>query len=456
MLSRSLNFLVAMTATAAVLLAVIFSPNQIVPTMEIGSGPVKTTLVEVSFASGTPVSEARAARSAQTETIKAFHRDEPFNLLALAWEGDRDTTAFVRAKQEDGSWSDWYDMELISSPGSKKNGTEPAFLGDTTDVEVKATGDVDGISAVFIDGNIQAGIAQMANLDSAGMPLVVSRAGWGADESLRCLDPYYDARNQAVTLHHTAGKTNYTRAEAAAQVRGVYHYHAQTLGWCDIGYNVLVDRFGTLYEGRYGGLDRAVQGAHVGGFNTNNWSVSMLGDYSANEPSQAMLKSAAEIAGWKAARSGFDPAGQTSLRSGGFRGSRFPAGTTYNGPSFLGHRDLHFTECPGENTVPYWPQLRADAHRKYVAITNGTPDPAPAPDPEPGRKSSIGTADGSSGPGSSRTDTTSSFAGITVSPQVGETIIGVALGAVLLALAYQAIRMGLPVNRWLEAIARAL
>ncbi|MGV2482190.1 UNVERIFIED_CONTAM: N-acetylmuramoyl-L-alanine amidase, partial [Salmonella enterica subsp. enterica serovar Weltevreden] len=79
-------------------------------------------------------------------------------------------------------------------------------------------------------------------------------------ENLRCKGADYDDGVKAIALHHTAGSNNYTRAQAAAQVRAAYTYHAQNLGWCDIGYNALVDKYGTIYEGRYGGLDKAVQG----------------------------------------------------------------------------------------------------------------------------------------------------------------------------------------------------
>ncbi|MDQ3602094.1 MAG: hypothetical protein M3408_12800 [Actinomycetota bacterium] len=47
-------------------------------------------------------------------------------------------------------------------------------------------------------------VTQSAN----GTP-VISRAGWGADESLRCSDPDYDDRVKVVTLHHTPGDNRY-------------------------------------------------------------------------------------------------------------------------------------------------------------------------------------------------------------------------------------------------------
>ncbi len=83
-------------------------------------------------------------------------------------------------------------------------------------------------------------------------------------------------------------------------MRGIYQYHAVNLGWCDIGYNVLVDKFGTIYEGRYGGLDKAVQGAHVGGFNSNTWGISMIGNYDQAEPTQVFELKPPTCAPWTA------------------------------------------------------------------------------------------------------------------------------------------------------------
>jgi uncharacterized protein with LGFP repeats len=76
-------------------------------------------------------------------------------------------------------------------------------------------------------------------------------------------------------IHHTASTNSYSEGTAAAQIRSVYAYHTASLGWNDIGYNFLVDRYGRIYEGRAGGVDRAVQGAHAGGF--NNGTVGHLG-----------------------------------------------------------------------------------------------------------------------------------------------------------------------------------
>jgi uncharacterized protein with LGFP repeats len=89
-----------------------------------------------------------------------------------------------------------------------------------------------------------------------GRPVIRSRAEWGADESLRTEAPSYSRTLEAVTVHHTAGSNDYTEARCPAVLRGIYAFHVKSRGWSDIGYNVLVDRFGTAWEGRAGGLDR--------------------------------------------------------------------------------------------------------------------------------------------------------------------------------------------------------
>ena len=63
-------------------------------------------------------------------------------------------------------------------------------------------------------------------------------------------------RIQVGFVHHTVDTNSYVASDVPAMIRGIYAYHAQTLGWGDIGYNFLIDRFGRTWEGRLGGMDR--------------------------------------------------------------------------------------------------------------------------------------------------------------------------------------------------------
>ncbi|BAU97250.1 hypothetical protein N24_2988 [Corynebacterium suranareeae] len=423
-----------------------------------GIGPVAVQNTSESFNSGSNVVVDDPAITGQGEgegarTVKEFQRDEQFSSFALTWTGQKDVTAFVRAEQPDGSWSQWYDMEPLTNEDSGINGTELIWHGPTNKVQVSTLnidlfeqdaaaadengqdipaaeqasepapeapeipvepapaadapaeipteipaeaptadysadtglaplpsnyGDIqpvadidEGFNAVFIDGNADAGVGVGNVADTDGMPKVISRAGWGADESLRCSNPTIDNGVSAITIHHTAGSNNYTEAQAAAQVRGAYSYHAKTLGWCDIGYQSLVDKFGNIYEGRAGGMTKAVQGAHAGGFNQNTWAISMMGDYSSITPSDATINAVGELAGWRAKVAGFDPTGSDTHYSEGTSYSRYGYGQRVTLPNIFAHRDVGLTSCPGDAGYAQMDRIRQIAKTKYNSLQSG-------------------------------------------------------------------------------------
>lgn len=425
-----------------------------------GIGPVAVQNDSESFNSGTNVVVEDAAVTAQGEgggarTVKEFQRDQQFSSFALTWTGKKDITAFVRAEQEDGTWSQWYDLEPMVNEDQGTNGTELIWHGPTNKIQVSTLnvdlfgadaaaadengqdipavdaaeaapaaepapaeapveeapapvaepapaaepiaepvadysandglaplpsnyGDIqpvadvdDGLNAVFIDGNADAGVGIDNVADTDGMPKVISRAGWGANESLRCSNPTIDDGVSAITIHHTAGSNNYTEAQAAAQVRGAYSYHAKTLGWCDIGYQSLVDKYGNIYEGRAGGMTKAVQGAHAGGFNQNTWAISMMGDYSYNTPPEATINAVGELAGWRAKVAGFDPTGTDTHYSEGTSYSKYSYGARVPLPNIFAHRDVGLTACPGDAGYAQMDNIRRIAKAKYDSLQSG-------------------------------------------------------------------------------------
>lgn len=190
-------------------------------------------------------------------------------------------------------------------------------------------------------------------------PAIVSRAGWGADESLRTGDPLYTKTVRAAFVHHSATGNNYSCAEAPAAIRAIYRFHVKSSGWRDIGYNFLVDKCGTVYEGRAGGVGKPVMGAHTLGFNDDSTGIAVLGTYETTPPAQAALDSVAALAAWKLGLNGIAANGKTTLVSAG--GNRFAKGSKVTLHTLSGHRDGFSTACPGKLLYDRLPALRTAA-----------------------------------------------------------------------------------------------
>lgn len=176
-------------------------------------------------------------------------------------------------------------------------------------------------------------------------PRIVTRKGWGADESLREKKFGYTKSVKAAFVHHSATGNNYTCAQAPSVLRGIYRYHVQSSGWRDIGYNFAIDKCGNIYEGRAGGVAKPVMGAHTLGFNTNSVGIAVLGTYSTTNPPAAATTAIAKLTAWKLGLYGVNPRGKTTLTSGG--SNKYKKGTKVSLNTISGHRDGFLTECPG-------------------------------------------------------------------------------------------------------------
>ncbi|RVW00108.1 N-acetylmuramoyl-L-alanine amidase [Rhodococcus spongiicola] len=257
-----------------------------------------------------------------------------------------------------------------------------------------ATITADDISAVLITpgtGPQDSNLADIATPASVNGINIISRSGWGADENIRCSDPIYDDSLGGATVHHTAESNNYTKRESAGIVRGIYAYHAQTLGWCDIGYNVLVDRFGQIFEGRYGGLDRPVRGAHAGGFNENTIGIAMMGNFQNVAAPAATIESLGKFLGWRLKLANLNPKGWTTMYSEGTSYTKYPKGQAVNLPIIFAHRDVGYTVCPGDSAYAQMDQVRDIAAGNW----NAGSVPAPAPSPGGGTSPDVGVNVGS-------------------------------------------------------------
>jgi len=140
-----------------------------------------------------------------------------------------------------------------------------------------------------------------------------------------------------------------------AMIRGMYAYHVQSLGWSDIGYNFLVDRFGRTWEGRYGGMTRAVVGAQTMNYNAVSTGVSAIGNFEGTAVPAAMATAFKRVLAWKLSLSGVPAIGNVPS----------PLAPSWSSTKYFqrisGHRAGFQTACPGRYLYARLPEIRAGA-----------------------------------------------------------------------------------------------
>lgn len=314
---------------------------------------------------------ALEARSA--DPVRTVHSDTPFSLVGLRWSDPAPLDAAAVRVRRGGGWGPWTDLDPVDLPlGPRAGGggaSELAWTGETRDIQVRALragAPAHDVSAVLVDPGHWARPPAPPPPPQTGRFQVISRAAWGADESLRCQAPEYADAVRALALHHTAETNDYTREQSAGIVRAIYTYHARTLGWCDIGYHALIDRYGQVFEGRAGGMTRPVIGAHAGGFNWGTSSVALMGTFTDTPPPDAMFRALASYVTWKLSVHHLDPMGRTTLVSQGGSSTQYAKGVPVTVPVLFGHRDVDRTVCPGNAAYALLPRLREIAAHSRV------------------------------------------------------------------------------------------
>ena len=293
----------------------------------------------------------------------------PIDHLGVAWEsGPPPSVRFLA----EGRWTGWTRVEpgeLPTRDGLNWSGLIPA--GDASAYQVRA--DAASVRAVAInttDGPRTLRAVASLQAEAVTQPGVISRAAWGADESLRFkadgsedwVQTWYGTRK--LIVHHTDTANN--DPDPAATIRAIYRYHAVDQGWGDIGYNFLIDAQGRVYKGRYSGplgtqdADSSsgenasgfgVTGAHTSGWNSGTMGIALLGSFTSVGPADAAVQALVDHLAWEADDDGIDPqATQTFVNP--------VSGASITTQNIAGHRDYVATECPGGMVYAMLPDIR--------------------------------------------------------------------------------------------------
>ena len=286
-----------------------------------------------------------------------------FNLVGMRWRGGGEPTIRVRVRRAGHGWSRWQSLEAHAdhNPDPRTGerlaaASDPLWVGSADAVQYRMSRHVSGLRLHFVNVGRYARPAA-AGCPGRSEPDFVSRAEWGASACPPRQKPL-SGTVKAVVVHHTVSLNDYTPDEAPAIVLAICRYHRNSNGWNDIGYNALVDKYGVLYEGRAGGLDQPVVGAHAQGFNSVTAGIASIGDHTQVEATPETLSAIARYARWRLEVAGQPLSGKVTLTSAGGSESRYGAGVRVREERVFGHRDVGRTACPGELLYGQLDQLR--------------------------------------------------------------------------------------------------
>jgi hypothetical protein len=319
----------------------------------------------------------RLAQRGDPAQFIVFTADFPFYALAPSWSGEGDPGGSVELLwSADGvTWSEpiWIGRAshsgradrdgriiggLVSTPGA-------LFLQYRTYDSAGNFAPLPGFEIDYIDATAGPSLEQIANPALTPVfapPPLITRAGWGADESLRFgnsgeeLFPVEYQPVEHVIIHH-ADTANFN--DPVLEMRSIYYFHAITRGWGDIAYNYLVDFMGNIYEGRVGG--EGAVGCHAEGYNAGSCGICLMGRFFADTTTPEMHNAIVWISSW-AARN-LDPSDVA------------PFHDIISLPTICGHRDVNNTSCPGDEFYVELDTVRAEARR----VIRGRDDPEPPP-----------------------------------------------------------------------------
>ena len=337
-----------------------------------------------------PVEFTRAVSLGPGGATAEIRSERRFDLAGLEWRGARRARAELRVPNGRGGWTRWAHSDAghhgpdgPREASAGRTAGNPVWTGSRRRVQIRVSRPLRGLRVRLVNttgsatpsdrARTRAAIARRGSFGAAGLPAtnvgtpsIVRRASWGASRCKPRTTPVYGTV-KAAYVHHTVSLNGYSASRAASMVLGICLFHRNGNGWNDIGYSFLVDRFGRVFEGRGGGVDAPVIGAHAGGFNAESTGVALLGNFTSASPPRAAMNSLARILAWKLSVHGTPARGRVTVTSAGGPSTRHRYGERVKVNRISGHRDVDLTSCPGAALYRRLPALR----RRVARLQDG-------------------------------------------------------------------------------------
>jgi hypothetical protein len=319
-----------------------------------------------------------------------------FAMVGVSWRSPRQARIELRARLGDGAWSPWAlasagghggdgQEALASAAGHGGDGRaglfgEPLWVGRADQVELRGANGVDGVRVHTVPASMAPAsaaaaalpVATPASVVAAGLPVatpvlpagpgqppIIARSAWAGERARPSAGPFYGSV-QLAFVHHTDNPNGYARAEVPSILLAMFDYHRYVRGFFDIAYNFIIDAFGRTWEGRAGGIDAPVRGAHAGGFNGVSTGVAVLGTFMDVVPPAPALDALERLLAWKLALQGVPALGtvRVDVNPADAYYTPFRPGQRVLLPRVAGHRDGDLTDCPGNAFYHRLPAVR--------------------------------------------------------------------------------------------------
>src|SRR4051794_39823226 len=300
-------------------------------------------------------------------------------LAGLRWPGRAHIHGELRARRRGGPWTPWLALhsggDHAPDDAPAAHGTDPVWTGRAAEVELRLSRALHGLTLHGVRTSGSRRVVPRARAaqvrDEPPVTIITRSQRGGRTVKPRAAPELGEVRMAFV--HHTVNANDYAPEDSAGIVLAICRYHRDHNRWNDIGYNFVVDKYGQVFEGRAGGIDQPIIGAHAQGYNSVSTGVANIGTYDIAGQSEAALEAMASLIAWKLGIHGAPIEGEVTVSSNGGDVNRYPSGRQVTFHRIAGHRDGDKTDCPGTALYGQLPALRDRAAAKQRAM--GGPRP---------------------------------------------------------------------------------
>ncbi|MCL1593013.1 MAG: cell wall-binding repeat-containing protein [Actinomycetia bacterium] len=305
------------------------------------------------------------------------------DFVGVTWQSGSPSTVEIRAF-ENASWTEWRDVspEADHAPDEEtgetlttRGGSEPTLFESPDAVQVRVAGEVPaGLEISFFDARTSSPLPLVSATAAEAGVTIRPRSDWDPGNACAPRSTPEEIQVDIAFVHHTGIGNTYKSSQVPGVILSYCKYHQNGRGWDDLAYNFMIDRFGTIWEGRAGGIDKGIRGGHTKGVNSFSTGIALLGNFTNTAPSAAQQKSLTDLLTWKLGVHNVDPLGQVDvITEGSYKFDEYER-VTFN--TIAGHRDAQATACPGSYLYSRLPQIRNTVAAAFTAVPLDTYAPS--------------------------------------------------------------------------------